>query len=294
MVDSGTSTPPTAPPAARRGQLRWYALGAVLLLLAGAVGGSWAIDRLREWRGGTPATAVATTAQANGSPALSDPAALPTTGAGTGLAPAPAIPAPADLAGRVRLLEAQIAEIKAANGSLSGNASRAEALLIAFAARRALDRGLALGTLESQLQLRFGDDQPNAVRTVIDVARTPVTLDRLQTEFDKLAPALAGGAPDESLWGGLRREAGSLFVLRDATAPSTRTDQRVLRARRLLDAGQVDAAIREVGAMPAAALAQPWVAEARRYHEARRALDLIETAAILAPQDNIPLPSTRR
>lgn len=208
--------------------------------------------------------------------------------------PAATAPAPVDLAGRLRLLEAQIAEIKAANGSLSGNASRAESLLIAFAARRALDRGLALGTLESQLQLRFGDDQPNAVRTVIDVARTPVTLDRLQTEFDKLAPALAGGAPDESLWSGLRREVGSLFVLRDATAPSTRADQRVLRARRLLDAGQVDAAIREIGALPGAPLAEAWVTEARRYHEARRALDLIEAAAILAPQESAPLPTPQR
>src|SRR3546814_3562519 len=34
-------------------------------------------------------------------------------------------------------------------------------LLIAFAARRALDRGLSLGYLEAQLRLRFGDDQPN-------------------------------------------------------------------------------------------------------------------------------------
>ena len=294
MVDSGTAPPPTAPPAVRRSGLRWYVLGGLLLLLAGAVGGSWAVDRLREWRSSTPVPAVVAVAPTGNSAAtLAAQAALPEA-AGRIRAPAAAAPAPGDLVGRIRLLEAQIAEINAATGSLSGNASRAEALLIAFAARRALDRGLALGTLESQLRLRFGDDQPNAVRTVIDASRTPVTLDWLQTEFDKLVPTLGGGAPDESLWGGFRREVGALFVLRDAAAPSTRADQRVRRAGRLLDAGQVDAAIREVSALPGAPLAETWVDEARRYHEARRALDLIETAAILAPQESAPPSPLRR
>ena len=37
--------------------------------------------------------------------------------------------------------------------------------------------------------------------------------------------------------------------------------------------------------MPGAAEAKDWLIAARRYHEARRALDLIETAAILEPRD---------
>ena len=47
-----------------------------------------------------------------------------------------------------------------------------------------------------------------------------------------------------------------------------------------------DKAIAEVQAMPGAAAAGEWLIEARRYHEARRALDLIETAAILEPRDS--------
>lgn len=288
MDNSGT--PPTAQPAARRGQLRWYVLGGLLMLLIGAVSGSWAVDRLREWRGGAPvasAVAVDTSGGGNIAPDTSAPQPMPLRGTQVPLAPT-------DVAGRLRLLEAQVAELSATAGSMSGNAARAEALLIAFAARRALDRGLALGSLESQLRLRFGDAQPNAVRTVIDVARTPVTLDWLQTEYDKLAPSLAGETPEASLWSGLRREMRDLFVLRDAAAPSTRDDQRVIRARRLLDAGLVDAAIREVSALPSAPLAAAWVTEARRYHEARRALDLIETAAILAPKESAPLPTPLR
>ena len=38
--------------------------------------------------------------------------------------------------------------------------------------------------------------------------------------------------------------------------------------------------------MPGAAAASEWLIDARRYHEARRALDLIETAAILEPRDS--------
>src|SRR3546814_2500577 len=61
-----------------------------------------------------------------------------------------------------------------------------------FAVRRALDRGLSLGYLDAQLRLRFGDDQPNAVKTIIDTSRDPVTLERLRTELDAMAPQLVG------------------------------------------------------------------------------------------------------
>src|SRR3546814_9779340 len=81
-----------------------------------------------------------------------------------------------------------------------------------FAVRRALDRGLSLGYLDAQLRLRFGDDQPNAVKTIIDTSRDPVTLERLRTELDAMAPQLVGrdGDGDGSLWTGLRRELGEL------------------------------------------------------------------------------------
>ncbi len=292
MVESGTTAPPPASPPAsptqRRATLRWYVLGAILLLLTGAVAGSWAIDQLRGWRSSPVSAPALVKHNASDAPLLGEPTAA-------AVGPAQPAPPPADLATRVRLLEARLAELSVATGGTAGNAARAEGLLIAFAARRALDRGMALGTLESQLRLRFGDAQPNAVRTVIDVARTPVTLDWLQTEFAKLVPALSGGAPDEGLFSGFRREIGGLFTLRDADAPSTRPEQRAARAQRLLDAGLVDAAIREVETLPGARLADAWVVEARRYHEARRALDLIETAAILTPQERAltPAPAQR-
>ncbi len=165
-------------------------------------------------------------------------------------------------------------------------ASRAEGLLVAFAVRRALDRGLPLGYLEAQLRLRFGDDQPNAVKTIIDTSRDPVTLEQLRAELDALAPELVGRSDGGgSFWTGLRREVSELFVVRPAGTQSLRASERLDRARRYLAGGQVDKAIEEVQAMPGAAEAKDWLIAARRYHEARRALDLIETAAILEPRD---------
>src|SRR3546814_16221232 len=66
------------------------------------------------------------------------------------------------------------------------------------------------------------------------------------------------------------------------------------RARRYLSAGQADQAIAEIEAMPGAEVAGEWLMDARRYHEARRALDLIETAAILEPRDSPPAALARK
>lgn len=265
---------------------RSLAVGAVILLLVGVVGGGWAMNRLLSDRGAAPAPKAAVVSPTPG-PAAE--AAVPTEepAAGTPLVVTPVDGASA-LAARVAELEQRLSRITLEAESASGNASRAEGLLVAFAVRRALDRGLSLGYLEAQLRLRFGDAQPNAVKTIVDTSREPVTIEQLRTEMDTLAPQLVGrsGEGSGSLWTGIRRELGELFVLREAGTQSTRASERLDRARRYLAAAQVDKAIAEVEAMPGAAAASDWLIDARRYHEARRALDLIETAAILEPRDS--------
>jgi outer membrane murein-binding lipoprotein Lpp len=244
---------------------------------------------VNRWLTGSNAPPAAQAVAASG-------AANPLAGAAAkgGAPAAPLMVAPVDganaLAARVAELEQRLSRITLQAESASGNASRAEGLLVAFAVRRALDRGLSLGYLDAQLRLRFGDDQPNAVKTIIDTSRDPVTLERLRTELDALAPQLIGrdGGGDGSLWTGLRRELSELFVVRAAGTKSPRASERLDRARRYLSAGQADQAIAEVEAMPGAEVAGEWLIDARRYHEARRALDLIETAAILEPRDSPP------
>jgi hypothetical protein len=286
-IDSIDTPSPMAEAVPARGpSFRLLAIAALLLLLVGVIGGGWAVNR---WLTGdaTAPAAKAIDTQAVGDPALIAGAAP--TGAAAGQ---PLIVAPVDganaLAARVAELEQRLSRITLEAESASGNASRAEGLLVAFAVRRALDRGLSLGYLDAQLRLRFGDDQPNAVKTIIETSREPVTLEQLRTELDTLAPQLVGRGGDDngSLWTGFRRELSELFVVRAAGTQSPRASERLERARRYLGAGQADKAIAEVEAMPGAAMANDWLIDARRYHEARRALDLIETAAILEPRDS--------
>jgi uroporphyrinogen-III synthase len=189
----------------------------------------------------------------------------------------------AELAAKIGDLETRSSAIERDSQRASGYATRGEGLMVAFAARRALDRGLNLGFLEQQLRDRFGATQPAAVGTIVQAARTPVTLEDLRAGLDGVAPELMTGAGTNGWWQSLRDELGNLIVLRRAGTPSPLPADRVSRARRLIEAGQVEAALAEVSRTPGAASADRWTSAARRYIDARRALDAIETAAILAP-----------
>lgn len=184
---------------------------------------------------------------------------------------------------RLALLEDRLSRIDLQANAASGNAARAEGLLIAFAARRLIDRGAQLGYLEDQLRLRFADAQPNAVQTVIALSRQPITLEELASQLEAAGPALSQAPAEEGAWDRMKRELSGLFVIRHESTPSPAPQSRVERARLLLIAGKTDAAIAEVSRLPGAAGAQAWIASAHRYEAAQRALDLIETTAMLEP-----------
>ncbi|MEO7248161.1 MAG: hypothetical protein ABIW31_06865 [Novosphingobium sp.] len=204
---------------------------------------------------------------------------------------AAAIPAPADtrqdaLELRLAALEQRLTQIDLRTEASSGNTARAEGLLIAFAARRALDRGAQLGGLEDQLRLRFADAQPNAVATLIDTGRKPVTLGQLIAGLDSLSPSLsATPAAQLGAWDKLKSEMANLFVVRHDTSPSASPAKRLDRARIAMEAGRIEEAVAEVERLPGAGDANvgasAWITEARRYAKARDALDLIETTALL-------------
>jgi hypothetical protein len=143
---------------------------------------------------------------------------------------------------RIAALEARIAALSQATAAGSGSSGRAEGLLLAFAARRALDRGLALGFVEGQLSNHFGARQPRAVAMIIAAARQPVTLDALKSELETLSPKLAGNSPDESWWDGITRSLSGLFIVRQADAPSTAPAERLTRAGDAIALGRVDQA----------------------------------------------------
>ena len=182
---------------------------------------------------------------------------------------------------RIAALEQRLTRIDLQAAASEGNTARAEALLVAFAARRALERGAPLGYLADQLKLRFGEAQPRAVAIVIDAAQNPVTLDRLAGQLDALAPTLVNAPRGESGWDQFTRELSGLFVIRHGDSPSARPEQRLDRIRVLIRTGQIDAAIADVERLPGAAAAGEWSNAARRYAAGQRALDLIETSALL-------------
>ncbi len=184
---------------------------------------------------------------------------------------------------RLAAAEQRLARLDLQTQAASGNAARAEALLIAFAARRALEKGTELGYLGDQLRLRFGDAMPNAVGTVIAHSRNPVTLDQLIARLEGLSPRLIEHS-DKPALERIGDELGQLFVVRRESAPSPQPQRRLARARQFLESRRVEAAIAEVRNMPGAERAAGWMRDAQRYADAQRALDLLETAAVLEPR----------
>ena len=194
---------------------------------------------------------------------------------------------------RVNLLEQRLVDLDAQSRQAVGNADRAEGLLVAFAARRALDRGVALGYMEGLLRQRFGAAHPEAVATIMTAARQPVTLQQLQDGLQEASPKLLGGGPDQSWWDALQTELGNIVSIRRKGTPSTLPSQRLQRAQRALEAGLADVALAEVLRLPGRQAAEEWIAMARRYVGARRALDAIETAALLEPRGGIVAPAAQ-
>lgn len=186
---------------------------------------------------------------------------------------------------RVAAMEQRITRLDLQTQAAAGYAARAEGMLITFAARRAIERGQPLGFLEDQLRLRFGEGRPNAVQTVIDAARDPVTLDLLLVQLDGLGGQLVETPEDAGLLTRIGQELGQLFSVRTDDTPSPVAEQRLARARAHLENSRPERAIAEVEALPNAAAAADWLAQAERYAAAQRALEALESAAVLDTRD---------
>jgi hypothetical protein len=273
----------------RRSMLRWLVVPGVAFVLGlGAMG-----YLLAHWNAAARVIGVAppapppVVAMAPEVP-LRQPASRPAAGGPAGADEPERIVIDPEIGRRVAALEARIGQVDTQSRAAVGNADRAEGLLVAFAARRALDRGVALGFLEALLRQRFGETQPQAVGMIILAARDPVTLQELQGGLQGLGPQLIGAGPNQSWWGAFRGELGSLITVRREGTPSPVPAERLARATRWLESGEVAPALAEVQRMPGSEHALDWVARARRYVSARRALDTIETAALLEPRVQAP------
>lgn len=252
-----------------RGGMSWGSrlLIALALLFAGAAGAAWALaqyDQAARFLGVAPQAPPRVVRQP--------------------------VPAPVRVADqqteapepqRIAEIETRLNRVENAARQVVGSAGRADALLVAFAARRAIDRGVPLGYLEPLLIERFGATHPAAVSAVIAGSRSPVRLNALTEQYRELGPELRSTAPNAGWWAEVKREIGSLISIRRADRPSTRPEARYRRALDHLSDGEVDAALAETMRLPGAARAAAWTAKARQYSAVQRALDELETAALL-------------
>lgn len=246
---------------------------ALSLIVAGAAATVWALaryDKAAQFLG------VAEVERANPAPIAPTPLVV--------VPPVSRAPQPlaADATTKLAQLEDRVATVERMTQRAAGSAGRADALVVAFAARRAIDRGAALGFLENLLVDRFGAQNARAVATVISASRAPVRLDELAEEYEGLGPQLRGSGPDESWWSSLSREFGSLVEVRRAATPSTKPETRYRRAAERLSSGDVDGALAETMRLPGSQAAANWAAKARRYIAAHRALDELESAALMS------------
>ncbi len=187
------------------------------------------------------------------------------------------------LAGRVAAMEQRLDRVDLRVAAASGNAARAEALLVAFAVRRVVERGAPLGYLGDQLKLRFGDAQPHAVATIISGAKDVVPLDQLGARLEALAPRLTETG-EQTLWRRVTRELADLLVVRRDRPAQSSADIRFDDARKALSDGRIDDAVADVQHLSTGADAANWSAAARRYRDVENALDLIDTTALLEPR----------
>lgn len=263
-------TAPSEPTAPRPGGSgRTVLLAALLSFLLGAALTGWLA-----WSGRVPLLTQRSAIPATMPRAAPSPTAPPATPEGLAVTQS-------SLEQRLGALEQRLDRIDLQAAAAAGNATRAEGMLIAFAARRALERGSPLGPLEDQLKLRFADAQPNAVQAIVDASAQPVTLDQLIAGLAQLGPEIAQAHKAPLGWVRIRDEISELFVVRHDSTSSVTPASRLDHARAALYSGRVEDAVGEVERLPNARAAQDWLTSARRYVAAQRALDLIETTALL-------------
>ena len=246
----------------------------LVLLLAGAAAAVWG---LAHYQPAARFLGIAPPAQPVLAPkpsVLTAPAAVPQ-----------AAPNEAAEGARIDSLENRVAQVENATQRAEGFAGRADALVVAFAARRAIDRGVALGYLENLLVERFGAQHQRAVATIITASHQPVRLQDLVDQYEAIGPELRRGGPQDNWWTDFRRELGSLIEVHRAERPAVNVEARYNRAAQRLAAGDVDQAVAETMRLPGAPRAVDWTTKARRYVVAHRALDEIESAALISAPD---------
>lgn len=161
------------------------------------------------------------------------------------------------------------------------SASQAESLLLIANARRKIEAGKPLGDLGTRLQVSFGQSQPQALATIADASRKPLSNATLLAGFDAISSGLA--APAGTAWDRIQYELSTLFILRRADAKPSASAARIARAREAIVAGDIGEAARIVRAMPGAERARDWLLQAKKAILVQQAFDALSVAVAATP-----------
>lgn len=171
--------------------------------------------------------------------------------------------------------------------SQSNQEGRTEAMLVAFAARRAMDKGAPLDYVENPLLSLFGRSNPKEVAIIVEASEKPVRLSVLQNQLETATEILLSQDNDASQWEKFKQEMRTLFVIRKAGTQPAQPERRLARIKIALAERDVQTAVAEMKEMPGAAKAQKWIDLANRYILIQNALDSIEKTAIGLPVNRV-------
>lgn len=184
-------------------------------------------------------------------------------------------------------LRAQVAELRGRTDSTAAaaaeGAERAQTALLVSALRRAVETGRRLDAYEPALRARFGASHPNEVAALLSLGRRPVEGGSLARGLAAALPAVErADAQGRSWWESFRHGLAGIAAVRRADNAPVDPQSLLRLAMQRAEAGDVDAALRSVAALPPASrnAVAGWTAEAKRYSAGMNALATLEAAAL--------------
>lgn len=189
-----------------------------------------------------------------------------------------------EVAAKVQELEKRISQIDRNDSPGNGYTTGQSGIATALRARRMIEAGSSLGSIENQLDQKFGSRFPKAVEAINNLATSPVTLTELRDDMARGESRMIGRSSDANLWDRITLELDELFMLRERGEPSTSPAHILQRAEEDLAKGDLAGAIKKIQELPENDTTKNWLDDAQKYQNAQNALDIIERAALAVPE----------
>ena len=179
-------------------------------------------------------------------------------------------------------VEALAAEQARSSNALALEDSRLKDLFLLALARRMLEAGRPLTSLEPALEARYRQSEPAALDALLAWSRAPQSRHTLKLGLDALNGEVAAHKPAEKgWWDRLKERLGGLVTVRESGGSRPVDHQaQMAKAEDAMAAGDVTLAIAALQPLPQTQGIRQWTADARLLQAADAALSRLEGAAI--------------